>query len=64
MADQERLRPSAEPKARRDQVDLWFVRLAWIVAGMLILHLLQQAFTMKPTEADRTISPAPAQVVG
>lgn len=64
MADQERPRRSGERPARRDQVDVWFIRLACVVTGVLLVILLQQAFSMKPAGPDRTISPAPARVVG
>lgn len=59
MGDQQRKRPIGRRKPRRDRVDAWFVRIAWVVAAMLLALMLQQALTMKPVE-----KPAVTRAVG
>ena len=58
MGDQKRKRPIGRRKPRRDQVDAWFVRIAWVVAAMLLALMLQQAFTMRPVEKPVVTRPA------
>lgn len=58
MGDQQRKRPLSRRKPRRDQVDAWFVRIAWVVAAMLLALMLQQAFTMRPVEKPVVTRPA------
>ncbi len=50
MSDQDRKRPVSRRRARRERVDAWFVRIAWVVVAMLVAFMLQQAFTMRPVE--------------
>lgn len=59
MSDQDRKRPVSRRRARRDRVDAWFVRIAWIVSVLLLAWMLQQAFTMRPAE-----KPAIVRTVG
>lgn len=59
MSDQDRKRPVSRRRARRERVDAWFVRIAWVVIAMLVAFMLQQAFTMRPVE-----KPAIVRVVG
>lgn len=57
MGDQKRKRPIGRRKPRRDQVDAWFVRIAWAVATMLLALMLQQALTMRPGEKPAVTRP-------
>ena len=50
MERHERKVPSKSAGARKDRVDMWFVRLAWIVAAALLAFLLHQAISMRPVD--------------
>ena len=59
MRDQDRKRPVSRRRARRERVDAWFLRIAWIVSALFLAWMLQQAFTMRPVE-----EPAIVRTVG
>lgn len=50
MERDERKAPSKSAGAPKDRVDMWFVRLAWIVAAALVAFMLYQAFSMRPAD--------------
>ncbi|GEM_PF-6518615 len=46
----DRKTPPKSAGARKDRADMWFVRLAWIVAAALLVFMLHQAFSMRPED--------------